>query len=127
MAESGSIGETFNTVNHLRHTLMDLSMIGMAIGALVATGGATGFIDPVLGWLKMHVSGIPDLFTSGPEFLSSAFEQAQDGIWFTGAEADMHSMHEMDAIDHSAHADHDMTEPTEPVLSDSAKAILGME
>jgi len=45
----------------LRHKLMDLSMIGFAVSGLVAaaSGGASiGWFDPVLAWLKMHVSGL---------------------------------------------------------------------
>ncbi len=114
-ASDGSLSDTFNKVNHWRHVLMDISMIGMAIGAIVATGGSAGFLDPLLGWAKMHFSGIPDVLMSGPEFLTDAFEQASNGTWFTGLETDMHSGHVMDVV------------PSEPVLSDSAKKILGME
>lgn len=72
---------------------MDLSMIGVAIGALVASGGATGFLDPVLAWAKMHVSGLPSFLTAGPQFLTSAFQQAGGGVWFTGITPDMGAMH----------------------------------
>ena len=97
-----TLKQVFNKVNHIRHVLMDVSMIGMAVGAFVATGGAIGFFDPLLSWAQMHVSGIPDLLTSAPDFLGNAFEQAQDGVWFTGNEASM------------SHADHHAPTPDIP-------------
>jgi len=89
-ADGFSLSKTFKRANHWRHILMDISMIGMAVGALVATGGASGFLDPIWGWMKMHVMGIPELFSSGGEFLSNAFEQATQGTFFTGVETNMH-------------------------------------
>ncbi len=96
-AGDSSISDTFNEINHWRHILMDFSMVGMAVGALVATGGASGFLDPIAGWAASHVTGIPTLLGGGQEFLASAFEQAADGVWYTGAETGM------DHMDHSMH------------------------
>lgn len=88
---SGGLTSMFKKANHWRHTLMDISMLGMAIAGLVATGGATGFLDPVWAFLKMHVSGIIPLFQAAPGFLESAFHQAGHGVWFTGAQSAGHS------------------------------------
>lgn len=98
-AGDSGLKKAFKTANHIRHTLMDLSMIGMAIGALVATGGAVGLFDPVIAFFKMHVSGIPALFTAGPEFLTDAFNNAMEGTFFTGTEATHHmAMNDMGAM-----------------------------
>ncbi len=101
--KQGGLKKTFNKFNHVRHILMDVSMIGGAIAAFAATGGAVGFFDPIVSWAKMHVSGIPDLLTSAPDFLSSAFDQAQDGVFYTGNEASMnHGGHDIPAHDQLA-------------------------
>ena len=64
-------------------------MIGMAIGAVIASGGVFGLFDPLWGFAKMHVSGLPSLLQT-PDFLVGAFEQASNGTWFTGIETPMH-------------------------------------
>ena len=92
-AGSGSLSSTFSKVNHWRMVLMDISMIGVAIGAVVATGGAVGFFDPVIAWAKMHVSGIEPLVTKGASFLASAFKQAGAGVWATGATPSAAALH----------------------------------
>ena len=84
-----SLSEAFSKANHFRHFIMDLSMIGMAIGAVVATSGVFGLFDPLWGFAKMHISGLPSLLDT-PNFLVGAFEQASNGTWFTGIETPMH-------------------------------------
>lgn len=92
-AEGFSLSGTFNKLNHWRHILMDISMIGMAIGALVATGGKIAFLDPFVAWLKMHFAGLAPLMNGLPEFLHQAGASAGQGVWYTGADASMHAMH----------------------------------
>lgn len=128
-ADSGiSLGDTFRTVNSFRHTLMDISMIGMAIGGIMASGGATAFLDPFIGWAQMHVAGIPELITGGPEFLSNAWEQAQNGVFLT-AEGSGAAMMTHGAGEHAMHAAHsaamDSFAPA-PALSNDALEILGV-
>ncbi|HCQ70751.1 MAG: hypothetical protein CL570_01615 [Alphaproteobacteria bacterium] len=126
--KKGGLKKTFNKFNHIRHILMDVSMIGGAIAAFAATGGAVGFFDPLASWAKMHVSGIPDLLTSTPDFLSNAFDQAQDGVFYTGNEAMMnHGGHEP-IHDHSSGHQHELTEEEKagPELTEAGKQILGL-
>lgn len=107
-----SLSEKFHTFNHVRHTLMDISMIGMAIAGLVATGSAIGFLDPIWAWMKMHVSGIPGL-AALPDFISAAGESLSDGAWFTGTEPVMdHGTHGGEGAGgwHGGEADTDHTE-----------------
>ncbi len=92
-SSSMSLTDKFKKVNHIRHWLMDISMFGMAIGALVATGGATGFLDPVIGWIKMHFVGIPELFSSGPDFLAAASEGFNQGMLYVGTDVSHAAMH----------------------------------
>jgi hypothetical protein len=89
----GGLKSAFQKANHWRHIIMDISMVGMAVGLIVASGGMTGFLDPLWAFAKMHVSGIPDLFTHGPAFLADAFNNAANGVWFTGAEVSHTAMH----------------------------------
>lgn len=133
--KQGGLKKTFNKFNHIRHILMDVSMIGGAIAAFAATGGAVGFFDPLVSWAKMHVSGIPDLLTSAPNFLSNAFDQAQDGVFYTGNEAEhMHSANpgteESLANDHNHAGEHQhiLTEEEKagPELTEAGKQILGL-
>ncbi len=93
MAETSNGPSAFHKFQHWRHRLMDISMLGLAVGAFAASGGTTALLDPVMAWIKMHFVGLAPLLTDGPGFLSSAFQQASQGVWFTGAQANMAAMH----------------------------------
>lgn len=99
--DNGGLSGMFGKVNHWRHIAMDLSMFGMAVAAFAASGGVSGVLDPVLGWAKMHVSGIPDLLVHGPDFLGEIFAQAStgEGQWFVDSDIELHAMHH----DHLGH------------------------
>ena len=138
VAGKGSLVNAFKKVNHYRMVLMDIAMIGVCVGTLVATGLPFGFGDLGAAYAKMHVMGLEPLVTSGPDFLSTAFSQANQGMWYTGVEAPMHAMHgatitaapvsAAPIVSHSAHAGHAMASvASEPVLSETAKAVLGYQ
>ena len=77
MADFGQPKETlsqkFNKLNHLRHTIMDFSMLFVAIGAVVAGAGPlVGILDPITPFIKMHFQGwfmAPDVLSN---FISDA-------------------------------------------------------
>lgn len=119
-AAGTSLKDTFKKVNHWRHRLMDLSMIGMAIGGLVTTGGAMGLLNPVLGWAQMHFSGLPALLFDGPEFLADAFSNAADGVFLTDTAPDMSGMHDMGG-GMETHADAGFSDIQETQIQDQAE------
>jgi hypothetical protein len=91
--EGFSLKKAWKTFTHVRHTLMDVSMITFAIGALVATGGVVGILDPVSIFLQMHIPSIEHLAAIG-DFASTAFENASNGFFMTeNAWLDPHSLH----------------------------------
>lgn len=132
-----SLTETFKKVNHWRHWLMDISMIGMAVGAVVASGGTFGFLDPIASWMKMHVTGIPELLEHGGEFIEVASAQAGEGTWYAGTEIDHSAMHGGGEVHHApdvsgtskefSHAAHGQSATHEQVASltpeDKAKVL----
>lgn len=77
-----SLREAWSKANHWRHHLMDFTMLTMALGALVATGGVTGLLDPVGIFLNMHIPAMSDLSAiwSGLEGMYSA---AMEGSWIS--------------------------------------------
>jgi hypothetical protein len=93
VAGKGSLVNAFKKINHYRMVLMDVAMIGVCVGTLVATGLPFGFGDFGALYAKMHVMGFDPLVTSGPDFLSTAFAQANQEVWYTGVDAPLHSMH----------------------------------
>lgn len=115
MADLGQPRETlsqkFNKLNHLRHTIMDFSMMFMAIGAVVAGAGPlVGILDPITPFIKMHFEGwlmAPDVLSS---FIPDAMSNLDAGTWLSGVDpVPMHAMHGMagaataDAVGHAAH------------------------
>lgn len=108
-----SLSQTFNKLNHFRHTIMDFSMIFMAIGAVVAGAGPlVGILDPITPFIKMHFQGwlmAPDALS---QFIPDAMSNLDAGTWFSGIDASssMHNMHGMaaasvpDAMGHAAHS-----------------------
>lgn len=88
-----SVTSLANTALHYSHYLMYLSIAGGVLGAYVSSGGAFGFIDIGLQSLShlgsMFFGGLPDLWTHGWDGLSMAWDNAQNGIFHTGAEINM--------------------------------------
>lgn len=137
-AGNGSLSSTFKKAHHWSMVLMAFSMAGSIMAGLAIAGVPYAGLDGVIAYAKMHVSGIPDLFTYGPDFLSTAFEQASNGVWYTGAApsaAAIHAGHGMASVTAAAasselamHAGHTMASVvSEPVLSDTAKNVLGLK
>ncbi len=116
MADFGQPKETlsqkFNKLNHLRHTIMDFSMLFVAIGAVVAGAGPlVGILDPITPFIKMHFQGwlmAPDVLSN---FVPDAMSNLSNGTWLSGIDAaPMHEMHGMvssagaaDTLGHAAH------------------------
>ena len=115
--DSWTLSETFKKAGRFRHFLMDVSMLGMAVGAVVATGGAVGLFDALGPFFHMHVAGIPELFTAGGNYLASTFN-AESGFqlatenFFTSA----HGVH--GAAEGAAHAGHVMADASGAVAAD---------
>lgn len=126
-ASSDSLADKFKKANHYRHILMDISMIGMAIGGLVATaasGGTLAFLDPIGQWIGMHFSGLGGYLQIG-EFFNIAAESAQYGTYATDS---------FFTLDHAAHGAHSVAEhaahiggaSSQTELTNGALELLGL-
>lgn len=105
-----SLSQTFNNLNKLRHTIMDFSMLFMAIGAVVAGAGPlVGILDPITPFIKMHFQGwlmAPDVLA---DFVPNALDNLSTGTLLSGI--DPVSLHDMaggaiggaDTLGHAAH------------------------
>lgn len=110
-----TLSQKFNKLNHLRHTIMDFSMMFMAIGAVVAGAGPlVGILDPITPFIKMHFEGwlmAPDVLSN---FIPDAMTNLEAGTWASGIDpVSMHDMHGAagaasgaEAIGHAGHAAH---------------------
>ncbi len=106
MAESSgfSLSDTFKKANHYRHMLMDFTMITMAIGTVVATGGMFGLFDPIGLFLNMHIPSPSDIGSIG-SFVTDAFSNAANGTFITDAALTApHAVHGVGAASHAVTA-----------------------
>lgn len=122
-ADDFSLTDTFKSLKHFRHQIMDVAMITSAIGlcvSMVASGGMIGFLDPFLVYAKMYIPDISGITGLG-EFFNAASQSAEQGVFLSDTAINSglgHSAHggahdamshvvgdEVDLSEHASHGD----------------------
>lgn len=119
MAETHSTSKTFFHAAHFMMYATMFTMIAQNLASMAVTGVPIGLLDPVGMLANMHIPSVEGIAALG-EAGGALMDAAANGTWVTDSFfIDPHA-----AIGHAGHGAAAVA--TEPVLTDSAREILGM-